>query len=470
MQIPVPSNLEAEVQILGALMARDRIYYDLAADVSADDFFDDGHAEIFRTIAALVDTGKRVTASLVLDYLGSAHVKTHVDASYIDQIMDAVADTRDAIHYARQVRDLARRRRWIQAAVDGINTIGRLDPLQPAQNVIDAADTAILNSSRVDTSQVRQLYEWAQILNARVADSIDKPSVASQGLKWGLTACDNVVGPVVAGKLIILGGRPGSGKSALAGQAAEAFGRQAPGYVQSLEMPGEEWGARALSAATDMAAWRIDQARVNEEEFGRLDDAARALRKLPVWIDQAESLDFDKIRARAIRYKHKYNIQWMMLDHLHIVEAPYKKADDFATINYTCKGLKNLAKQLNIGIVCLAQMNKEVRNRDDGRPRAGDLLYYSAIEPHADSIMFTHRAEIALAERKPDMSDPDSKAAKDWKTKMEMVEGKAEIINAKRRGGKAYQTQECEFVGPLMRFRDLSTKELPLADQEMRAW
>ncbi len=90
MQVPVPFNLEAEVQILGALMARNRIYHDLAADVSADDFYDDGHAEIFRTISALVDTGKRVTATLVLDYLGSAQVNTHVDAAYINQIMDAV--------------------------------------------------------------------------------------------------------------------------------------------------------------------------------------------------------------------------------------------------------------------------------------------------------------------------------------------------------------------------------------------
>jgi len=223
-----------------------------------------------------------------------------------------------------------------------------------------------------------------------------------------------------------------------------------------------------MSMHADIPAWRINQAHVNEAEIDRLLDAATALRSLPVWIDQRPRLAIDQIRARAIRYKHKHDIAWMIVDHLHLIRPSSKRQPPLEAINEIADELKQLSKSLDIGIVALGQLNRGVRDRDDSRPRASDLMYYSSIEPHADTIIFTHRPELALAERKPDPSD-DRKFA-DWTSRMEMVRGKAEVINAKRRQGEGYLTCECGFDGPQMRFFDLTEKPRKTAGELMESF
>ena len=146
---------------------------------------------------------------------------------------------------------------------------------------------------------------------SRIADAVEYPKVHSKGLKWGLLAVDDCIGPLQPGKLCILGGRAGSGKSALAGQVAEAWGEQAPGYIQSLEMEGDEWAERSMSYASDIPAWKIHRASLNEGELGQVFDAAARLRSLPVWIDHRTRLSVEQIRARAIRYRHQYGIRWL---------------------------------------------------------------------------------------------------------------------------------------------------------------
>ena len=158
----------------------------------------------------------------------------------------------------------------------------------------------------------------------------------------------------------------------------------------------------------------------------------------------------------------------MIVDHLHLIRPSSKRQPPLEAINEIADELKQLSKSLDIGIVALGQLNRGVRDRDDSRPRASDLMYYSSIEPHADTIIFTHRPELALAERKPDPSD-DRKFA-DWTSRMEMVRGKAEVINAKRRQGEGYLTCECGFDGPQMRFFDLTEKPRKTAGELMESF
>lgn len=464
MQPRLPYNIELEMQILGALLIKDSLMFDLTEEIDADDFYDPGHQAIFRTIESLVFGGKRANAALIRDYLGAKEAKVKVDEAYLDSLTSAVASLTDTTHYARQVADLARRRRLITALMEGAGELGQLDPKVSSQSLIDKIETDILGASRVDQTSLRKLGDWAQRSVARVIDHLDRPSSKTGGLKWGLTAVDDVAGPLLPGKLVILGGRPGSGKSAMAGMAAESFGEQAPGVVFSMEMSGEEIAERLMAIHSDIPAWRINMGQVNEANVEALVDAASRLRSLPVWVDQRPRLTIDQIRSRAIRYKHKFEISWLILDHIHIARPSNKKMDKFEAVDEICSSLKELAKDLKVGVLALAQLNKELRHREDGRPRAGDLLYYSAIEPHADTIIFTHRPEIALAEKKPDSSDPDDRRFVAWKSQMDAAAGKAEIINSKRRQGKSYDTRECLFEGSKMMFVDLQASARTAGD------
>ncbi len=470
MQLHMPSNVEAEQQILGALLVRDEIFYDVTGELTPDDFYDRGHAAIYRTIEQLVQGGKRVNVTLVRDYVLAADSGTKNDHHYLEHLMDAVADLGDTIHYARQVADLARRRRILTALIDGATKISKLDPLVPSSSIVDEVETEILSASHVEGVTMRRLGEWAQVSVNRVIEAVENPKAHAQGLKWGLTAVDNIIGPLLPGKLVILGGRPGMGKSALAGQAAESFGAQAPGYIQSLEMEGDEWAERSMAHLTEIGAWRIHRAKVNEADIEALLEAARRLRELPVYVDHKTRLNASQIRARAIRYKHQYGIKWMVVDHLHIIQGSNRRMQPAEIVNENAYELKQIAKDLGLGVLALAQLNKEVRGRAGGRPRAGDLLYYSSIEPHADSIIFPHRPEVVLAEEKPEPRGVADAAYDEWQRKFLAAEGKAEMINAKSRAGKPYQTQECRFLGSLMKFADLQEDQPKLADEEMSAW
>lgn len=463
--VRLPHNIEAEQQILGALLMRDDLFFEVAETIRPEDFFDHAHGAIFHTIEALVQGGKRVTITLVRDFIGTSERSQKVETPYLEALMDAAADYGAVADYAKQIGDLARRRRLIVAMQDGMSKISQLDPLISSQSVIDDVESSILDASRIDGTTVKRIDEWAAKAMGRVIDAFEYPDKHAAGMKWGLTAIDNTVGPLQEGDLVVMGGRPGSGKSALAGQFAEKLGEQEPGFIQSLEMEGEDWAERAMSQGTEIAVWRIRRAKVNEDEIGRLMEAARRLRKLPVWIDHKTRLNVAQIRARAIRMKHKHRIKWMIVDHGHIIQPSSRRLQPAEATNENFYELKQIAKDLQIGVVVLAQMNKEVRARVGGRPRAGDLMYYSSVEPHADAIFFPHRPEIALAEERPDESEDTKFAA--WKAKMLEVENKAEIINAKARFGKAYQVQQCEFIGPLMKFRDLQERGEPLAQEEM---
>jgi replicative DNA helicase len=446
------------------LLTRDELYFDLAETLNVEDFYDRGHAAIFRTIVSLINSGKRVNATLVLDYLRS-DTTAKVDPGYLDTLMEAVADVSDTKHYAVQVADLARRRRLLIALQDSASKIVKLDPLVPSSSVIDQVETDILNASRTEGQSMRRIGDWANLAMSRIADAVEYPKVHSKGLKWGLLAIDDVIGPLQPGKLCILGGRAGSGKSALAGQVAEAWGEQAPGYIQSLEMEGDEWAERSMSYASDIPAWKIHRASLNEGELGQVFDAAARLRSLPVWIDHRTRLSIEQIRARAIRYKHQYGIRWLILDHLHLVRASKKGMSPLESVDENAKELKQIAKELSIAVLALAQTNKEIRNREGGRPRGGDLLYYSSIEPHADFVLFTHRPEIHLAEQKPDGTN---KARQDeWLDRYNAAKGQAEIVNAKARATEAYKTKVCRFVGHTMRFEDLQQEARPTAQEEM---
>lgn len=470
----LPHNIDAEQQVLGALLLRDDVFHDLPEELSADDFFEPSHQAIFRTCATLMAAGRRVTTTTVQDYLSTDKVK--IDPDYLDNLTDAVADVHDAPLYARQVYELAHRRRSIIAMQDGISQLMRLDPRENSLSVISEIEAKVLSANRSEGQTTRRIGEWAMMSAARIEKIVQEGDPAAGGFSWGLTSVDNVIGPALPGSLIVLGGRSGMGKSALAGQCAVAMAEQCLNMSQqtgksaaigaiSLEMQGEMWADRILAARVKRAAWKITRGKLDYDEVDAVMQAACDLRSLPLYIDQKTRVTIDQIRARALRWKHQYGLKGLFVDHLGLIRPVSKRSSPLEHFDDVCQELKSLAKELGIFVVLLCQVNKDSRGRDNDRPRASDLMYYSAIEPHADIIFFPYRAYVAHMERKPDPKNMQK--MDEWEHKAKDLEDRAEIINAKARSGKGHGSCECRFIGPLMKFEDLQSAGTKLAQSEL---
>lgn len=465
----VLASTDAEQQVLGAILFRETVYYDVMEILSEDDFYDRRHGAIWNTIAALIATQKRVNASTVRDYLVTAKGVT-IEESYLDQLADAVMSPGEAVGYAKHVADLGKRRRFIAACDEAKKAVQALDPREDSASAIHAGEAEILNATRADTQAIRSISEWAQRSINRLAGA--QQGDLQIGLTWGLAALDDILGPALPGKLIILSGRPGEGKSAAAGQAGAHFATQIPTVAFSIEMDGEEWAERELSKRSRIAAWRIHRGKLSRpyDDLEILNDHALGeMRNLPFYVEETATLTIDQIQTKAIRYKHQLGMGALLIDHLHIITKKDRRQDDLDATDKHCRALKELAKRLKIPIVALAQMNKDIRMRDNYRPRSADLMYYSAIEKHADVIVFAHRPEVAHADRKPDPITKEKEFNK-WESERLLLEGKAEFIQTKLRGGKGNQTRECRFLGPLMLFEDFQAPSGELRQTELEAF
>lgn len=474
----LPYNLEAEQQVLGAILMRDDIFHSLPEELTALDFYDPRHGAIYQVCATLIASSRRANTAIVQDYL-SSDPKVQIGADYLERIADAVIDVHDAPGYARQVAELAYRRRSIMAMQDGISELMKLDPNENAVSRIGEIEAKVLAASRMDGQTSRRLGEWAMMSAARIERTIKDNDPSASGMTWGLDCVDKVIGPAMPGDLIVLGGRSGMGKSALAGQTAvaqahecmritKATGKPASIGVISLEMKGEMWSDRTLAARTAIASWRITRGKLNEDDIDKVMTEAYNLRSTPLYIDQKTRVNMDQIRAKALRWKHQYGLRGLYVDHLGLIRAVSRKQSPLEHYDDVCQDLKSLAKELGIFVVLLSQVNSAGRQRDNDRPRASDLMYFSSIEPHADIIVFAYRAYVSHMEKKPDPKMIEKTA--EWELKAHELESQAEIINAKARSGKGHGSCPARWVGPIMRFEDLQTHGIELANPELEMY
>lgn len=463
-------NVKTEQQVLGAVLFKQNVYFDVMEVIAAEDFYDERHGIIWKTIVAIVASGKRVNAEAILDFV--RHEKgPKITEEYIDLLSDAFVTPEEAIGAAKHLSDLGKRRRFREACRTAIKEVEILDPRADPTAAITAAESEILNATRVDNTAIRKMSEWGMAVFNRLA-AVHEGSRGRIGLEWGLTAIDNTCGPALPGKLIIISGRPGEGKSAFVQQAGVHFAKQTPTVAFSIEMDGTEWGERDLSQRSLIGAWRLSRGRIQQADLEKLGDYVWSdeLRKLPYYVEETPRITLDQIWTKAIRYKHQLGMGALLIDHLHIIAKRDRRQDPADAVEEHARGLKELAKKLSIPVIALAQMNSVIRDRENWRPTSRDLMYFSSIERHADVIAFVHRPEVAHADRKPDATKDEGRALAKWEGIAEILRGKAEIIQTKLRGGKGNQHQEARFVGEIMRFEDVEAKVTKLDPEEELAF
>jgi replicative DNA helicase len=287
------------------------------------------------------------------------------------------------------------------------------------------------------------------------------------GLATGLTDLDTRMGGLQPSDLIILAGRPGMGKSALATNIAYNIAKAHRAEVQadgsnktvnggivgffSCEMSAEQLATRILSEQTSIASSMIRRGGINQQEFDRIRDYTIELEHLPLFVDETGGLTIAQLTARARRLKRQRGLDVLVVDYIQLLQGSSKRSDNrVQELTEITTSLKALAKELNIPVIALSQLSRQVENRDDKRPQLSDLRESGSIEQDADVVLFVFREEYYLQNKEP---KPGTAEHQTWQSEMDLALGKAEVIIGKQRHGPT-GTVKLNFEGQFTRFSD----------------
>lgn len=429
-----PHSIEAEQMVLGAMLL-DPAAFDRVADLLApEDFYSDAHRRIHAAIVDLARTGQPVDTLTVAERLQAAGALDAVGGlPYLGSLAQAVPATANAPHYAGIVRDRSIRRRVAAFAAEIAEKAYARSNGQEVLEELTAGAHAIAEARTGDDAVA--LSELAPAVVAeleRRQEAKDPP-----GISTGLSDLDGKIVGLQPGDLILVAGRPSSGKTALGLQfavhAALALGK--PGLYFSLEMRPRAIAERAIANVGQVNAHAMRVGRMEQEDWSRVANAIGKIEAAsPLLIDGSPRLTIERIRARARRAHRRVGISLVVVDYLGLVEGMGDEDSRHEAVSDISRGLKLLANELDVPVVALAQLNRKVEERTNKRPMLSDLRDSGALEQDADLVLMVYREEVY----KPDDED---------------VRGKAEIIVAKQRNGET-GTVFATFIGAWSRFTD----------------
>ena len=430
---------QAEQTLLGTLLGRVDLLSAVPPDFQADHLAVDGHPEIFRAIIAAGEAqSKGAVAIIVGATLGAdKELRTYI----VSLLGAAVSYLPDAVSsYARVVTDLHRRRQTF-LAMERIRADLTGDRAVPADVLLARGAAAF--DSLMSGDDCRSAVSLDDAVEAALA-AADAACASSgpTGLSTGLPSVDEQIGGLEPGALVILGGRPGMGKSALGWQWAIAAARQGAGVLAlSLEMSSTELGRRALSALSGVPVWQLKRGR-HADGAERLRTAQKELRGLPISIEDGAGLTAGMIGVKARAAKRRHSVGLVLVDHLHIIRPDDVDVRQGATwaVGRISGAMKRLAKEFQCPVLLLAQLNRGVEGRDDKRPMLSDLRQAGDIEQDADIVAFLYREEYYLSRDTPEQRAGESiekhrTRAREHHERLTRAAGRAEFIVAKARDG-----------------------------------
>jgi replicative DNA helicase len=467
-----PHNIELEQALLGAILVNNEAFYRVSDFLEPRHFFEPIHQKLFEIAASLVRVGKTATPITLKTFLPSdIDIAGLTVAQYLARLAAEATTVINAADYGRTIYDLAIRRSLIGIGEDIVNTAYDSPSDARPQDQIEEAERSLYElaeTGRYDGGFQR----FAQALSTAVemaAHAYQRDGRLS-GLATGLRDLDRMMGGLQKSDLVILAGRPGMGKTALATNlaynVAKAWegGVRADGRIEStnggivgffsLEMSAEQLATRIISEQSEIASYRIRRGEIEPSDFDRIAEAAREIEQLPLYIDETGGLSIAQLAARARRLKRQRGLDLLVIDYIQLLTGSARRAAEGRVQEVTeiTTSLKALAKELNIPILALSQLSRQVENRDDKRPQLSDLRESGSIEQDADVVMFVFREEYYLRNKEP---RPGSQEYFDWQAEMEKVHGRAEVIIGKQRHGPT-GTVGLQYKADVTRFSDLA--------------
>src|ERR1700759_160691 len=467
----VPYDIEVEQALLGAILVDNQVLERISTLLKTEHFYDPLHARLFETMILASERGSFVITPLTL------HAAMKADpglmevggTAYLAGLMQAAPAIPNVRDLARILQDLAVRRSLIRIGEDIVNTAYEAPTDKGPQAQIEDAEKALYNVS--ESSKYGQgPIDFAESLRRTVelAEKAQARGGRISGLVTGFTDIDSLLGGLQPSDLLILAGRPGMGKTSLATNmafhTARAYAqdmesgaeipRGAPVLFFSLEMAAQQLSGRILSEQTEIEMWKIRNGRFAESEWEKFVLSMQDLSTLPLYIDDTGGISIAQIAARARRLKREKKIGVIVIDYLQLVEPSRRAENRVQEITEVTKGLKALAKELNVPVIALSQLSRGVDSRDDKRPVLSDLRESGSIEQVADVVMFVYREEYYLKSGEPDPSSADH--AK-WLEKCERAHRRAEVLVEKHRHG-ATNKIDLYFDDRFTRFSNLVTE------------
>jgi replicative DNA helicase len=414
----LPADLDAEQGVIGSMMLNPDACDEAIVIVRSADFHDTANATLFKHLAAIHEEGKRIDTTLLKNrLLAAGEYETVGGAAYIGKVANAVPHAAHVRYYAEIVRDKAKLRSVIYAATDILKdayhhaAVGDAE-VAKAENLVARIAEERLHGENSRTF-ADSLSESMKALDARMNGT------GVEGLRTGIHKLDEMTGGLKGGKLWIVAGRPGMGKSALAVNMAELIAEDEPVYFVSLEMDSMELTDRALSGKARVDGRRMQRGTLGTSEREKLSDASAILANRKLFIDDFSERRISDIAAAARRIKRKHGLGAVVIDYLQLVTPDDERMKREEQVSKMSRGLKKMAMTLKVPVVCLAQLNRATETNKDYRPRLSNLRESGAIEQDADVVLFTHRP--AYYKDKYTLPGDEGEAA--------------ELILAKQRGG-----------------------------------
>ena len=391
-----PHAIEAEMSLLGSMLLDPQVIGEVVQVIrGGDDFFKPAHGAVFDSIVELYDKYSRLDLVTLHQLLLDRGVLAEIGGEdYLAELAMSVPSAAHAEYYARLVRDKAIIRQLIGIAGEII--FDAYNSPDAAQEILDTSENRIFHiAERYDTSSFSMLHD----LLTETLKFVETDGPTS-GILTGFHDYDEMTGGLQNGELTILAARPAMGKTALALNIAEQIasgivnrGEPCPVGVFSLEMGKGQLAQRLVSARAGVDVQRLRRNMINREELPRVRDACLELSRLPMLIDDVAAITLLQIRAKARRMKAKHNIKAIFVDYLQLISVGHRVESRQIEVSEISRGLKALARELDVPVVCLSQLNRGPENREGHWPRLSDLRESGSIEQDADVVLLLHRED-----------------------------------------------------------------------------
>jgi len=467
-----PNNIEAEQALLGAILLNNDAFYRVSDFLKPGHFYEPLHRKIYEVVGELIRMGKIASPVTIKTFLpADAKVGDMTVPFYVARLVSEAVTVINAADYGRAIYDLATRRALITVGEDMVNIAYDAPVDMSPQEQIEDAERRLF-----ELAETGRYDGGFESFTDAIKTAVDMANAAFMrdgglsGIATGFRDLDRRMGGLQPSDLIILAGRPGMGKSSLAtniafhiansyepAQQADGSFKAANGGVVglfSLEMSSEQLATRIISEQTEIPSSKIRRGEITEADFEKLVAASQVMSKLPLYIDQTGGISIAQLAARARRLKRQRGLDVIIIDYVQLMTGASKRASEnrVQEITEITTGLKALAKELNVPIVALSQLSRQVESREDKRPQLSDLRESGSIEQDADVVMFVYRDDYYLKNKEPEKG---TQQHIEWEEKLRSVEGKAEVIIGKQRHGPT-GTVFMGFQGEFTRFFDIA--------------